>query len=402
MAENENSMGGGLPPKINLKKSGVLKPEQAAPPPEKVPDIAPRPDLERTQIDPAPPAPRPISAKPMAAGVRPIARPKTITVTPISKIMSTRPSVPDRPHVTTVGAGETEAKTVPNADASTPGASPRPIAAVRPMTKPVEPPAASEAKANSPAPQYPSVRIAAKRETTKISLDAARPKDMPTQKTLKAVKLVSRSEEKPLDSAVDSASTPEDPSKQVSVVASKRTTSRVSLEAVLGSATAGEDDGKPKTIRLKRPGAATSAKVSAVTALHKKPVVPGAGVTGEDAQEDRDADAAQTQRKTVVVKRSGAGRARKKVSVARAEGSVEASSAAGAPGNKAKIGPSEPGWVFAVYAVAAALITCVLIYVITAQVVGPNASLTEYSYSKTGPELPWPGKLSGAARPMGY
>ena len=252
------------------------------------------------------------------------------------------------------------------------------------------------------ADESPSVRVAAKRETTKIPLDAARP-DPKKGKTVvaKPVPAATVKAKLPKSKAVAAnavEASPEEAANQATAAASKRTTSRISLEAVLGADTEGEDGG-PKTIRLKRPGATAGGKVVASSTVRTKPVGDTAKTVRASAQtSDGDGDASATQRKTVVVKKSGARRpgGRAKVSVARADGDGEATAAAvsASPASVQK-GPSEPGWIFGVYTFAAVLMTCVLIYVITSQIVGPNASLTEYSYSKTGPELPWPGKLAG-------
>jgi hypothetical protein len=159
-----------------------------------------------------------------------------------------------------------------------------------------------------------------------------------------------------------------------------------------------ETEGGPKTIRLKRPGATAGGKVVASATVRKKPVGETAKTVRAPAEKSDGEDSA-TQRKTVVVKKPGARRpgGRTRVSVARTGDSGEAGASAAAVGSVAPVkkGPSEPGWIFTVYTLAAVLMACVLIYVITAQIVGPNASLTEYSYSKTGPDLPWPGKLAG-------
>jgi hypothetical protein len=50
-------------------------------------------------------------------------------------------------------------------------------------------------------------------------------------------------------------------------------------------------------------------------------------------------------------------------------------------------------WTFITASVAAMLVCCVLIYVLCAQVLGPNISLTELAYAAPDAELPWPGRL---------
>jgi hypothetical protein len=54
---------------------------------------------------------------------------------------------------------------------------------------------------------------------------------------------------------------------------------------------------------------------------------------------------------------------------------------------------SEPGPVFALLALAAVAVLCVLVYVLAAQVIGPNDSLTGLSSYPDGPRLAWPGRI---------
>jgi hypothetical protein len=56
-------------------------------------------------------------------------------------------------------------------------------------------------------------------------------------------------------------------------------------------------------------------------------------------------------------------------------------------------GEAAPNPVFLVAAVAAILIVCVLIYVLAAQAIGPDDSLTTLSYYRSGPRLAWPGQI---------
>jgi hypothetical protein len=54
-----------------------------------------------------------------------------------------------------------------------------------------------------------------------------------------------------------------------------------------------------------------------------------------------------------------------------------------------------PGPVFLVATVAAILVTAALIYVLAAQVIGPNDCLTPLSYYRAGPRMPWPSRIGG-------
>jgi hypothetical protein len=56
---------------------------------------------------------------------------------------------------------------------------------------------------------------------------------------------------------------------------------------------------------------------------------------------------------------------------------------------------ASPGPIFVAAALAAISVACVLIYVLAAQVLGPNDSLTPLSYNQSGPRLPWPGRIGG-------
>jgi hypothetical protein len=144
--------------------------------------------------------------------------------------------------------------------------------------------------------------------------------------------------------------------------AAKRTTSRISLESVMGrdgaaGRTAQDDDNAPRTIRLKRPG-----DVAAV----------------RPAGEEGEAGAAPTVRRTIRVKR--------------ADASVRP--VAIAPVELAPAVPvDEVHWAWPTFAILAALVTCVLIYVLMAQCFGHDVSLTPLSYGWSECDLPWPGKI---------
>jgi hypothetical protein len=398
----------GLPPKINVRKPKPLAPAEpkaaepaaAKPVADEAPTVklAPKPTLKPV-VKPAGKGPRPLAARPASPVAKPVARPSSSPAAPVVKPDAENAAVkaagdpapaaaPVKPR-TIVAKPAKQPSVKPAADAS--GATP-----VKPRTIVAKPVGKADAES-------PSVRVAAKRETTKIPLDSARP-DPKKGKTVSAkpvaVPTVKAKLPKSKAATADAVEvSPEEAAKQATAAASKRTTSRISLEAVLGADSDGEEGG-PKTIRLKRPGATAGGKVVASATVRKKPVGDTAKTVRASTAETSDGsgDVSATQRKTVVVKKPGARRpsGRAKVSVARAGGDGEAGAAA-SPASVKNVskGPSEPGWIFTVYTLAAVLMTCVLIYVITAQVVGPNASLTEYSYSKTGPDLPWPGKLAG-------
>ncbi len=175
----------------------------------------------------------------------------------------------------------------------------------------------------------------------------------------------------------------------------KRQTSRISLEAALGSNGDKVSTG-PKTIRLKRPSEAPTIKAkvapeSAGNALNK---------TARIELPDADSDVSATQKRTIKVKRPSQRRSGKSVSVKRgtsesAAAPAAASAAAGVPGTVGRPQRSADSvhWTFITASVAAMLVCCVLIYVLCAQVLGPNISLTELAYAAPDAELPWPGRL---------
>jgi hypothetical protein len=170
--------------------------------------------------------------------------------------------------------------------------------------------------------------------------------------------------------------------------AEKRKTSRISLESVLGAdAETAEDAGyAPKTIRLKRPTGAASAKVSTAPRTIMVAGKPAAQPAGGQAK----AGDAPTVRKTVRVKRPTRG-GKPSIAVARPN-TVEAKVAEqAAPLSAGK--PDKVCWAFPVMALAAVLVICIAVYMFAVQVLGPNFSLTQFSYSPTAPDLPWPGKL---------
>ena len=356
MADNEPK----LPPKLDLRKSGILKSTPNPPEaPEEEAAAASEEDPKGIEATPAPtptPAPKP-SPKPI---VKPAAAQQA-----------------------TVAEGDAASETTDISAESEKVARPTPSAA-KPVTVKAVPIGEKTADAGP------------KKSTTKIALDAAKPK------TIKATP-------KPV-AAGDTSSVPPVPKPKGSDTAAKRKTSRISLESVLGEdQESGAASGAPKTIRLKRPGAEGAPKVATqaktVRAV-KRPTASGEEENSEAAETAETADTAaaapegesQTRRKTVVVKRPQAGGG-KKLKVARpdaeqaAESEAAAAEAAAAAAPAVK-GPDRPGPFFAVVSIAATLVVFVMVYMLLAQVIGPNFSMTDYSYAKGGPDLVWPGKLT--------
>jgi hypothetical protein len=373
MSDGKQEDGPKLPPKLDLRKSGILKstpspaePEPAVEPSPVTPPAAqesPKPaaPVQSAQTTNIPPVEEE-AASPEPAGEVSVAeafpKPTVNPAVPVGQVEKA-PSEVAASRTSDISIGEGAASR------------PTPVAAARPVTIKAVPVAAK--------PATPG----AKRSTTKIALDAAKPK------TVKAVPT-------PVASAETTAVSPV-PKAKGTGGAEKRKTSRISLESVLGDDQEGEGTpGAPKTIRLKRPGTGGAPKVatqSKTVKAIKRPTPEGADKEAPKAAEVE----TQTRKKTVVVKRPSAGAA-KKLRVARPEADAEA--AALAPAANADVaatavkGPDQPGAFFSVVAIAATLIALATIYMFTAQVIGPNYSMTEYSYAKDGPELVWPGRLS--------
>lgn len=182
----------------------------------------------------------------------------------------------------------------------------------------------------------PSAGLTSKRETSRIPLDAAAP----------------------------------EPS------VAKRTTARISLEAVLGEGgPAGRAEGAPKTIRLKRPGETPGVRIGSP------------GVVAETAG----AGSSPTVRKTVRVKRAVVAGGPQPVAVARPGGMglPEDVGAMAAPSEHVSV-------VFPLVAIAAIFVAVAVIWMLCAQVFGPDLSLTQLASGKLrGLDLPWPGKIMG-------
>jgi hypothetical protein len=216
-----------------------------------------------------------------------------------------------------------------------------------------------------------------KKETSRIPLDAARSRvDTPEPGAAKPAGLTPVSTVR-ISKPGETAQIPHTPMPVETSSAEKRKTSRISLEAVLGEAGAEERAGPP-TIRLKRPG-----EPSGPTAK----TVKGAAAAGKE-----DSSQTPTQRKTVVIRRGAGGAGPRRLSVARAAATGETAGEAEAELFAAE---PQPHWIFGVLSIAAMLTIGVLIYVFCAEAIGPNSSQMQYSWWKEGPNLAWPGKISG-------
>lgn len=340
MADNHEETGDvRLPPKLDLRKDGMLKTEQAVSPP-------------KTTAEPLIPADAP-SVAPAVSPVQaasPAPTPKVVVPAP-------RPASPPTPLS-------------------------RPVVSESPATLPGTGIAAAAAAISTPgapgAPATGSEKSEAKKKTSRIPLEAAKP-------LLSKVPLVQPEASKtirikpaagPAAKISGVAGAGQEPV-AAAVEAAKSQTSRISLEDVLGADTGGAKlpEGGPKTVRLKRPSDVGSAKVG---------VLSGSGLDKTAAE-----GATMTQRKTIRIKRSGSAGEAPKAAIAR-----PATGEQPVLGHAAIEQPSERVNVFFPLAAAAAIVvTGVFIYLLCTQAVGPNSSLTKLSYGG-GLDLSWPGKIA--------
>ena len=406
MADDKSQDNGApVPPKLDLRKTGVLKghvwPAQAAQGAPAKP-VAAKPAAPPA-AKPLTPAGKPLAAKPAAA--KPLA----------AKPAAARP-VAAKP-----------AKPVATAKPATPAAA-RPVAAA-PAAKPV-------AQAGVPAakPLTVKARPGAKRETSRIPLEMAKvapgvsaASGAPQTKTIKIKPIVPPGAIKiGAPGAAPSAATPvakspvaakpaapapaADAAAKVAVAAAKRQTSRIPLEAALTADDKKAGPGAPKTIRLKRPGVSPAAKVGAAPASAAGgAAAPESGAADLsktsriDVAVDDGQPATPTRRKTIRVKRPTQSKAVKGLSVARsggAEATAEQPDADGAglppslmPSPMTAPAPKDKAIVSGIASIAALIVAMVLVYILLAQVVGPNASLTKLSYGMPEIKLAWPGRV---------
>lgn len=234
-----------------------------------------------------------------------------------------------------------------------------------------------------------------KRETSKISLDAA----VPPNDGTKTIRL------KPADSGGAKVPKPgiitQTPQAKASPVSEKRKTSRISLEAALAPEAPADGDA-PKTIRLKKPSEAATVRVGQSAPATKSDTTPvDKAELSKTSQIQAEEAKPVTRRRTIRVKRPTGKR-----SVDVGDQPADAPEAPAAEPGEAPVVAAmpaapvetkdEPNGFFVFSAVAAVLIVCVTIYMFAAQAFGPNSSLTRLSYGAPELDLAWPGKLTGA------
>jgi hypothetical protein len=172
----------------------------------------------------------------------------------------------------------------------------------------------------------------------------------------------------------------------------KRKTSRVALESAVSAPQ--EASVGPKTIKLKRP----SDMGGKVAPTVVRPAVPPAEAASKTAQLEPVQDvgvasATATQKKTIKVRRPVS-----RTSIRPAVSAEVTPAQTGVAVGALQMAPEEPvertGPVFPILAIAALLVMCVLVYLLSSQAFGPDVCLTPYSYAKNGPNLPWSGKTT--------
>ena len=284
---------------------------------------------------------------------------------------------------------------------------------------PVPPPPAAPAPAASvpaaapgTAPQGITIPRdqAAKKMTARINLAAATGQIPsvtvpPATDDVKTIKL------KP-PTATQSVS-PQD-SAAVAAQAAKSKTSRISLESALSTqpelppASPGV---APKTIRLKRPSemnAPAAAKpvlkpptthVQVPQPPHQTGPIAAAPVAAPPPEAPQEApDNSPTRKKTIKVKRPGAGGGGPKISLNKGEEGESGANGIGDDNLQSlssidsfgpAVAPDKVNPVFIVAAVIAILATINLVWVLTAQLFGPNAAVADYAKAQ-GPDVPNP------------
>lgn len=398
MADVTNSSGSPLPPpKLDLRKNGVLKPP--TPPAAPVPEQKPAPAEEVKSSGPV------FVSKPVYTP--PAVEEPAPATPPVAK------QVPEAAADETAGTGSPAAETAEQVSDGTHGSQTTHIAIpgiaeaptiARPAAKPLAVPAqAVQVKPAPPTGKRPAVKPVTvvaqpvlqakpstpKRDTSRIPLTAAAvpPSSDAAQspviaKTISVKPVVARPTVQPPQAAV--AATPVKPGEE------KRKTSRISLENAMANQPPSPGTEGPKTIRLKRPTEAPTIRSAPLGGPARAAGTPPApGVTTPltqtavlpESSEDEEGPS-PTRRKTIKVKRPDQ------------RPTVEG----GAPSIQMVAGPAvktgdRPHWFFSMVAGITIILCGIVIYMEMAQATGPNYSLTQLSSAPDWEDLHWPGKL---------
>jgi hypothetical protein len=250
----------------------------------------------------------------------------------------------------------------------------------------------------------PSIGLTSKKQTSRISLDEVMSGGPASgEKTIRLKPVVSpqaASTPAPAAAVISEPAAEPAQTSEAEATAAKRKTSRISLDSVLGGAPDSRAEG-PKTIRLKRPSEAATVKLgqSSPSPAPKAPArpapkAPAPIVAKKTAVVSDDEEVPHTRRKTIRVKRP-AGGIKIKSSAAQAgeDGAADPGARISAPVSQ-QVKEDSPNWFFLVCEIAAILVVCSTVYVFTAQACGPNASMTELSYGAPELFLSWPGRVN--------
>lgn len=426
MADDSGQKNGAdLPPKIDLRKQGILKngkgpsgeaPAQPAQPPPKQetsdestepvrPDASSTQTTVRIKIPDMPTeedeAPRQAPGKPPAAATgkddaAPAASDKPAR--PAIKISS--PGGSAGAQAKTIRIGKTPQQPAGD-DTSTP-LKPRTVS----VPKPAETPAEQDPKRKtSRVPLEKATAIPQGQQSGTPKTIRIKPKAVPGKTTdLSALNRIGKGEAaQPAGGDETAGAKPE------SKLDSKRKTSRISLESAFtgeetesakepGQAPAPAETkpaGAPKTIRLKKPSEAGTIKV-------KKDADKEEAEGGEDTKAalgktarlddlpdlEEEEGATPTRRKTIRVKRPTA-----KPTVEPGAGAPPAAAVARAqPAEDTQA--DQVHWVFPVFTALSVLVLLTVIYMFSAQTFGPLVCGTQTSYGLNELNLAWPGKIS--------
>jgi hypothetical protein len=410
-----------LPPKLDLKRSGILKTAEqmraeedavaerqkaASPVPTEVETSvpAPAPALDQSPSVPVPVEEKqsvrePVSAKEVQALAGNLAGANAEQAGPATD----EPAKPEglNPEASSVEPAKSEGHKQTSAGDGDVGGKTARIA--------IKAAASGPSPAPSPAPAG-RIQIGKlsqkKKETSRIPLEAAQPGAKTSDGAKPSVPRTIRLKPagKPPTIGMPTATAGE------KAATAKRETSRISLEAALSGQSSGEFGEKkvPKTIKLKRPSEAPTVKAVKPAAATPKPepaqkLSDTSRLDVEASDEASDEAIPPTRRKTIRVKRPTGGRTVPTPVVRRAGGpeAVSGEGGGGVDAEQAVIsqgGPPEPHWFFAACAMASILVVIVTIYVFAAQTFGRDFALTRMSYWKDGPDLPWPNKLQHQRR----
>lgn len=200
------------------------------------------------------------------------------------------------------------------------------------------------------------------------------------------------------------AASPIKPITPVVPEAAKKMTSRITLESAFGAQPEVSVPSQPKTIRLKRPSeVASPAPAPAQTAVSAAPAGMTSVASAAPAEAPVAADESLTRKKTIKVKRPGAGAAGgPKISLNRPEGgdgvgaapgeNLQSLSGFGAP-VKAAAAPDKVNPFFIIAAIVAILAGSILVWALAAQTFGERGAAGDYAFPK-GPMVPPPPGLS--------